>query len=208
MLIPAVLIVITLHELSHGYAAYLLGDDTAKNRGRLTLNPIAHIDIIGFLCMIVAGIGWAKPVPVSPYNFKMKNKKIGMAITALAGPAANLIIAFVFLLIRSLLIVYGYDYPILLGLASFLELTAIMSIGLMAFNLIPVPPLDGSKVLLPFLPHKVIEFFYKYERYISIVFLALLLFDVLDGVIGAVTGWFLNGIMDVIIKIFIGAGII
>ena len=94
-MIPAVLIVITLHELSHGFAAYLLGDNTAKDRGRLTFNPIAHIDIFGFLCMLVAGIGWAKPVPVSPYNFKLKNKKIGMAITALAGPLANLVLAFV-----------------------------------------------------------------------------------------------------------------
>ena len=100
-MIPAVLIVITLHELSHGFAAYLLGDNTAKDRGRLTFNPIAHIDIFGFLCMLVAGIGWAKPVPVSPYNFKMKNKKIGMAITALAGPLANLVLAFVFLFILS-----------------------------------------------------------------------------------------------------------
>ncbi|MBR4955272.1 MAG: site-2 protease family protein [Clostridia bacterium] len=207
-MIPAVLIVITLHELSHGFAAYLLGDNTAKDRGRLTFNPIAHIDIFGFLCMLVAGIGWAKPVPVSPYNFKLKNKKVGMAITALAGPLANLILAFVFLFIRTLLIIYGYDKAILLGLASFLEITAVMSIGLMAFNLIPIPPLDGSKILLPFMPPKVIEFFYKNERYISIGFLIVLMLDLLDGVINTVVGWILNGIIDLIIKIIIGVGLI
>ncbi|MBO7275277.1 MAG: site-2 protease family protein [Clostridia bacterium] len=207
-MIPAVLIVITLHELSHGFAAYLLGDNTAKDRGRLTFNPIAHIDIFGFLCMLVAGIGWAKPVPVSPYNFKLKNKKVGMAITALAGPLANLILAFVFLFIRTLLIIYGYDKAILMGLASFLEITAVMSIGLMAFNLIPITPLDGSKILLPFMPPKVIEFFYKNERYISIGFLIVLMLDLLDGVINTVVGWILNGIIDLIIKIIIGVGLI
>jgi len=207
-MIPAVLIVITLHELSHGFAAYLLGDTTARDRGRLTFNPIAHIDIFGFLCMLVAGIGWAKPVPVSPYRFRTKNKKLGMAITALAGPLANLLIAFVFLFIRTLLVIYGYDVPILLGMASFMEITAVLSIGLMAFNLIPIPPLDGSKVLLPFLPNKVIEFFYKYERYISIGFLIVLMLDLLDGIINSVVGWFINIIMDVIINIIVGVGLI
>ncbi|MBQ2865486.1 MAG: site-2 protease family protein [Clostridia bacterium] len=207
-MIPAVLIVITLHELSHGFAAYLLGDTTARDRGRLTFNPIAHIDIFGFLCMLVAGIGWAKPVPVSPYRFRMKNKKLGMAITALAGPLSNLLIAFVFLFIRTLLVIYGYDVPILLGMASFMEITAVLSIGLMAFNLIPIPPLDGSKVLLPFLPNKVIEFFYKYERYISIGFLIVLMLDLLDGIINSVVGWFINIIMDVIINIIVGVGLI
>jgi Zn-dependent protease len=111
-----------------------------------------------------------------------------MALTALAGPFANLLIAFVFLFIRTLLVIYGYDRPILLGMATFMELTAIMSVGLMAFNLIPIPPLDGSKILLPFLPGKVLEFFYKYERYISIGFLVLLMLDLLDGVINSVVG--------------------
>ena len=170
MLVPAILIVITLHELSHGYAAYLLGDETAKNRGRLTFNPIAHIDIFGFLCMLVAGIGWAKPVPVSPYNFKLKNKKLGMAITAIAGPLANLLIAFVFLFIRTVLLIYCYDYALLLGLASFLEITAIMSIGLMAFNLIPIPPLDGSKVLMAVLPERYYFSYMRFEQFGMIFF--------------------------------------
>jgi len=131
-----------------------------------------------------------------------------MAITALAGPLANLLIAFVFLFIRTLLVIYGYDVPILLGMASFMEITAVLSIGLMAFNLIPIPPLDGSKVLLPFLPNKVIEFFYKYERYISIGFLIVLMLDLLDGIINSVVGWFINIIMDVIINIIVGVGLI
>ena len=143
-IIPS-LICITLHELAHGYTAYRLGDDTAKNAGRLTLNPLKHLDPIGLLMMLVFHFGWAKPVPVNMRHFK--NPKQGMAVTALAGPACNLIITLVFLavygLLYSMLSKVGFGETLL----ELLMLTAYMSLGLCLFNLVPVPPLDGSKVM-------------------------------------------------------------
>jgi len=207
MLVPAILIVLTFHELAHGLAAYLLGDRTASSSGRLTLNPLAHIDLIGFVCMLIAGIGWAKPVPVSPYNFKIKNKKLGMAITALAGPLANLITTFVFLFIYCIIVIKSPDSAFLMGLASFLEIAAVLSLGLMAFNLLPIPPLDGFNIVLPFVPNKALEFIYKYEQYIRIGFLVLLIFNLLDGVISSVIGWSLNLVLGVIVDILVLVGI-
>lgn len=211
MLIPAVLIVLTLHELAHGLAAYLLGDNTAKAYGRLSLNPFSHIDIIGFICMLLAGIGWAKPVPVSPDRFKIKNKKLGMAITALAGPFANFLITFLGLLIWVYIINFQYDSRFLMGFADFILITSQVSVGLMVFNLIPIPPLDGSKIMFLFLPNKAISFLYRYENYIRIGFLVLLITDALDGIINMGINWILNGIIPIIIDIlnfFLKVGII
>ena len=165
------LLCITLHELSHGAAAYALGDNTAKNRGRLTLNPIKHLDPMGLLMMLVFHVGWAKPVPVNMYNFK--NPKRGMAVTALAGPASNVLIALVFVFL------YGAFY-IPLGhsqagqyVLEMLRLTAYMSIGLAIFNLLPVPPLDGSKVLFSVMKDESYYKLMRYERYGSIAMLLL-----------------------------------
>lgn len=176
-LIPA-LICITFHELSHGYIAWRLGDDTAKIQGRLTLNPLKHLDIMGLLMMLIFHVGWAKPVPVNMYRFK--NPKRGMAVTALAGPVSNFLLAVLFLLL------YGMAY-IPLGFSSWgkyplqmLELTAYISIGLGLFNLIPVPPLDGSKVLFSLMSDKGYYKLMHYERYGSILMLAL----VASGVLG------------------------
>ena len=172
------LLCITLHELSHGLVAYWLGDDTAKSRGRLTLNPIKHLDPVGLLMMLVFHVGWAKPVPVNMYKFK--NPKRGMAITALAGPGSNLLIAIVFMLL------YGAAY-VPLGMSAvgsyflqMIQLTAIMSIGLAVFNLIPIPPLDGSKVLFSLLRDEDYYKLMRYERYGGIIMLAL----VATGVLG------------------------
>lgn len=211
MLIPAVLIVLTLHEAAHGLAAYALGDKTAKAYGRLTLNPFSHIDLIGFICMLLAGIGWAKPVPVSPERFKIKNKKIGMAITAIAGPLANFLITFFCLLIWVYLVSFQEGSKILIGLADFLLITAQVSVGLMVFNLLPIPPLDGSKVLFLFLPSKTINFLYKYEQYIRFAFLILLITDLLDPIIIKGVNLVLQGIIPVILDIlnfFLKVGII
>ena len=175
--IPA-LICITLHELAHGFVAWRLGDDTAKAQGRLSLNPIKHLDVMGLMMMLLFHVGWAKPVPVNMYKFR--NPKRGMALTALAGPVSNLLIAFVFMLLYGLLFMpLGQSMAGAYVLMA-LELTAELSIGLAVFNLIPFPPLDGSKVLFSVMSD---EKYYKlmhYERYAALALFALMYFDVLD----------------------------
>ena len=171
--VPA-LICITLHELAHGYVAYRLGDDTAKRAGRLTLNPLRHIDIMGVLMMGVFKFGWAKPVPVNMWKFK--NPKKGMAITAAAGPIANLLIALVFLFL------YGFLFALLHRpgrslnwLLEMLYITAYLSIALAIFNIIPIPPLDGSKVLFSCISDRSYTKLMYYERYGMIILLVLVL---------------------------------
>ena len=169
-LIPS-LLCITLHELSHGYVAYRLGDATAKSRGRLTLNPLKHLDPMGLLMMLVFHVGWAKPVPVNMYNFK--NPKRGMAITALAGPVSNVLIAIVFVFLYGMLYIpLGYSRA---GayILEMIRLTAYISLGLAIFNLLPIPPLDGSKVLFSMIRDESYYKLMRYERYGSILMLLL-----------------------------------
>ena len=178
-LFPA-LVCITLHELSHGFVAYKLGDNTAKDRGRLTLNPLKHLDVMGLLMLLVFHVGWAKPVPVNMYNFK--NPKRGMALTALAGPVSNFLITLVFMFL------FGFAYTIVLAhysepgyyLLQMLQLTAYISLGLGMVNLIPIPPLDGSKVLLSVISDSSYQKLMRYERYGMILMILL----VSTGVIG------------------------
>ncbi|MCR5577280.1 MAG: site-2 protease family protein [Oscillospiraceae bacterium] len=175
--IPA-LICITLHELSHGLTAFALGDDTAKRMGRLTLNPIKHLDPMGLLMIVIFHFGWAKPVPVNMYRFR--HPKRDMALTALAGPVSNVLIALLFMLL------YGALYIPLAGskAGSFvlqtLQLTAWLSLGLAVFNLIPLPPLDGSKVLFSVLSDEGYGALMRYERYGSILLLILVATGVLS----------------------------
>ena len=186
-IIPA-LLCITLHELSHGYVAYKLGDNTAKERGRLTLNPLKHLDIVGLLMMMVFHVGWAKPVPVNMFRFK--NPKRDMAITALAGPVSNFLISIVFLFIFGLLYIPLQAGKLGIYILNMLEMTAYLSLGLGLFNLIPVPPLDGSKVLFSLLSN---EHYYKlmrYEKYGMIVMLIL----VSTGILGKPLSMAIHGI--------------
>ena len=176
-IIPS-LLCITLHELAHGYTAYRLGDDTAKRAGRLTLNPLKHLDPIGLLMMLVFHFGWAKPVPVNMRNFK--NPKQGMAITALAGPLCNLLITLVFLVLYGLLFKPLSNSDFGGRLLEMIVLTAYMSLGLCLFNLLPVPPLDGSKVLFSLLPDSAYVKLMQVERYGSILLLLL----VWTGILG------------------------
>ncbi|MEG0290674.1 MAG: site-2 protease family protein, partial [Erysipelotrichaceae bacterium] len=143
-LLPAVLIALTLHELAHGFVSYKLGDPTPKQEGRLSLNPFAHLDPFGTLCLIVFGFGWAKPVMVNPNYYK--NPKVGMVLTAIAGPLTNFLIAFVFLLLDVLMIRFNlaYSNSFSFYIYNLLLVTSQISIGLGVFNLIPIPPLDGS----------------------------------------------------------------
>jgi len=172
------LLCITFHELSHGFVAYLLGDDTAKRAGRLTLNPIRHIDIMGLVMMAVFHFGWAKPVPVDMRKFK--NPKGGMALTALAGPVSNLILAVLFIFFYGLLYFPIGKSAVGAYVLQMLSLGAFISIGLGIFNLIPIPPLDGSKVLFSFISNEAYGKLMRYERYGSILMIIL----VATGVLG------------------------
>ena len=159
----AVLFCLTVHETCHGLAALALGDPTAKRQHRLSLNPLRHIDWFGLLMMLVAGFGWARPVPVNPNYFKKPRQ--GMALTALAGPASNLLLALL-LLIPARLIYTSAHYSVFNQTAlDFLTSTAALSIGLGLFNLIPIPPLDGSKVLAVLLPERAYRWLMRYERF-------------------------------------------
>ncbi len=152
-----VFLCLTVHETCHGLAAYWLGDPTAKRERRLSLNPLRHIDWWGLAMMVFVGFGWAKPVPVDPRYFK--NPKRGMALSALAGPLSN------FLLAMALLLLCRLTWRVQMGLAIFFLETALLSIGLGLFNLIPIPPLDGSKVLFALLPDRQYALLLRYERY-------------------------------------------
>ena len=168
----AALIALTAHEYCHGYAAYRLGDPTAKSLGRLTLNPIRHLDPIGALCMILFHFGWAKPVPINPRYFK--NPKKGFAIVALAGPAINLILSFLsagaYLLLWALVKDVAFTSELGFNVAKngllFLFIFHSLNLGFALFNLIPIPPLDGSRLLSVILPPKQYFGLMRYERYI------------------------------------------
>ena len=167
----AALIALTVHEYCHGYAAYKLGDDTAKNFGRLTLNPIKHIDPYGAICMVLFHIGWAKPVPINARNFK--NPKRDFAITAAAGPLSNLILGFFSALLYLLVFAFvkdltfaskNFTYHLINNLLNFIFIFHSVNIGLGLFNLLPIPPFDGSRLLNVILPPKTYFEIMKYER--------------------------------------------
>ena len=173
--IVVVFIALPLHECAHGFVAKKLGDPTASNMGRLTLNPLAHFDPIGTTALILVGFGWAKPVPVNPYYFK--NRKNGMALTALAGPVSNLLIAAVALMAYKLLYYFVPVNAFVQILASVMVLIAQIDISLCAFNLIPLPPLDGSKIIGFFLPMnwyaRFENFFARYQQIVLYVMIFL-----------------------------------
>ena len=175
-IIPA-LVCIILHEISHGYVAYRLGDDTAKKMGRLTLNPIKHIDIFGLISMVVVHFGWAKPVPIDPRKFK-KPKRC-MAITALAGPVSNLLIAVIALFIYGCFLPLGSSAVGVIVLETFARL-AIFSIWLGVFNMLPIPPMDGSKFFFAIASDETYFKLMRYERYGML----LILFIAFSGLVG------------------------
>lgn len=167
-----------VHEYAHAFVADKLGDKTARLSGRFTLNPMAHIDILGAIMILFVGFGYAKPVPVNPRNFK--NPKKGMALTALAGPFSNILMAVVFMFLSNVLSLFGSSLFVQ-AFYVFFSFAASINIGLAVFNLIPIPPLDGSRVLELLIPDKYYYKFAQYERYIVIVIFGLIIFGVLDA---------------------------
>mgnify|MGYP000740520322 FL=1 len=204
--IPIVLISLSFHEFAHGWMADRLGDKTARWNGRLTMNPLRHLDPIGAFSMLFFGIGWAKPVPVNPRNFK--NPKKGMALTGLAGPVSNLLLSFIGILCYrilnavtalNILLKGGSIYYYSNASFSFFDILAIffimfstMNAYLAVFNLIPVPPFDGSRIFYFILPDKWYFSVMKYERVMMVIMLALLFTGVLSPVLSAVSGAFLS----------------
>ncbi len=170
--IMIILLINPLHEFAHAWSAYKLGDDTAKNEGRMTLSPLAHVDFLGVILLFFCGFGWAKPVPVNPNRFK--NPKKGMMLTAIAGPLSNLLAAFVGMIVFRLrsgeMDTVGY----------MLFYFILININLFVFNMIPVPPLDGSRVLTYFLPPKAALWFMKNERY----FYGIVMLLMITGILG------------------------
>jgi Zn-dependent protease len=162
--IVAIAVAISVHEFGHAYSAHLLGDDTAKMYGRMTLNPAKHIDIMGLIAMLIVHIGWAKPVPVNPNNFK--NYKVGNIIVSLSGVTANIITAIICVFINK--------YVNMFAINLIAQYVMVYNVGFAAFNLLPLPPLDGWGLISSFIPYKYNEIVYKYESMSSIISLVLI----------------------------------
>ena len=199
-LIPAVLLSLSFHEFSHGYVAFKLGDPTAKQAGRLTLNPLAHIDPLGTLCMLIFRFGWAKPVPVNVMYFK--DRKKGMAITAAAGPISNLLLAFLCLLLFVPVLVYAGWTAVGSYAANFLYILVMINVGLAVFNLLPISPLDGSKILYAVLPNKIYFSIMRYERYFQPVLFLLLWTGLLSRPISFLRDAVISGMEFLVSPIF------
>ncbi|MBO8159948.1 site-2 protease family protein [Thermosyntropha sp.] len=180
--LPAILIAITFHEYAHGQVAYLLGDNTPYYQGRLTINPLAHIDWIGFFMLLIFKFGWAKPVMVNPYNFKKVGMKRGMMLVSLAGPGMNILLAFIGMIAYKFLIPFQTSewgiYAVRL-----VEPLIWINLILAAFNLIPVPPLDGAKILAGILPDSGARAIYSLEQYGFLILLLLIFTGVTSALI-------------------------
>ena len=200
--IPGVVIAISLHEFAHAWMAVKLGDDTPIAQGRLSIDPLKHIDPIGIMMLMFCGIGWGRPVQIDSSNFSPKYRKNGEALVALAGPVMNFILAFIFTLIYGLILKYA-------GL-SFLETTpgevvlsmvqyaVILNIGLGVFNLIPLPPLDGSKIFIRFMPYNIRNWIYDHEMWFYMAFLVLWVTDLSSIIITPIMTWIYTVIVSAV----------
>lgn len=179
----AVLVAIIPHEMAHGYAAYLCGDETAKNDGRLSLNPLHHLDPIGTICLIFFKFGWAKPVMINPNNFR--DRKKGTFFVSIAGVLTNFILAIIAVIIMKYIRLSDFVFELFMNIFWF-------NIILGVFNLIPIPPLDGSKLLFSFLPPKYEYYLIKYEKYGYILLLLLIMTDNLDKILIPMVNFMIN----------------
>ena len=177
-----VLVTITVHELAHGYTAYLLGDNTAKNAGRLSLNPLAHLDPLGAILLFVTGFGWAKPVPINPFYFKGSRSR-GILLVSLAGPLSNVVLAFVLAMFVPLAARFN------MGLAQIIASAIYLNIYMAIFNLLPIPPLDGSKILASLIPKDAAyKFLSVMDQYGMILLLVLAITNVFGKIISPIAG--------------------
>ena len=203
---------IPFHEFAHGWTAERFGDRTARLSGRMTVNPFAHFDAFGTLMLFLVGIGFAKPVPINPNNFK-GNKKVGIAVTALAVPLSNLIIAFLFVVLGQLTallanVLYPVNQDFFVICILVLRLAAQVNVGLAIFNLIPLPPLDGWRILGLVLPAKWQFFAMKYQQYIMLLLFVLLAANILSTPLGIAQRWVLNLFIDITSPIATGFGLL
>jgi len=201
--IPIFLIAITVHECAHGYVAWRLGDPTARAMGRITLNPLRHLDPFGFILLLIAGFGWAKPVQINPRNFK--NEKAGMAISALAGPVSNILMAFAGLIIFNIIIIIGYKTEnfgaVMQNAISFFYLVVQLNVWFAVFNMIPIPPLDGSRLVSYFLPPS-LHYYYNYVERYGFIILILLVRSVLLTPIQFISHWIIAGMSYIVYPVF------
>lgn len=203
---------IPFHEFAHGWTAERFGDRTARLSGRMTVNPFAHFDLFGTLMLFLVGIGFAKPVPINPNNFR-GNKKVAIAVTALAGPVSNLIIAFLFVLVAQLVallanLLYPTNLDFFFICVQVLSLAAQVNIGLAIFNLIPLPPLDGWRILGLVLPAKWQFFAMKYQYYIILLLFLLLATDILSTPLGIAQRWVFQLFAQITSPIATGFGLL
>lgn len=197
IILPTTLIALTGHELAHGWVSSKLGDPTPKHEGRLTLNPLKHLDPLGTILMILTGFGWAKPVSVNPMYYK--DRKKGMALVAIAGPLSNFIMAFASILIGLILVkIFSDNYRVASGIYLFMSVFARMNLCFMVFNLIPIPPLDGAKVLGMFLPNRTYYQMLRYEQYAIILIMIFSLTGIFDRFIGTGVNLLLGGIWNIV----------
>lgn len=204
--LPAVLIAITFHEYAHAFAADRLGDDTPRRQGRLSLNPLSHLDPIGSIMLVFAGFGWGKPVEIEPRNFKRTiSMSAGEAIVSIAGPVMNFILAIVFSIILFVIVKFAPAFTITqLGfiIVNLIQITIIINVGLGVFNLIPLPPLDGSKVLNHFLPYSAKEWFARYSQVFYIVFIVLWISGIAGSIISPIINIVYQGITRLVAMLF------
>ena len=202
--IPCILIALTVHEVAHGWMAYKLGDPTAKTMGRLTLNPLKHLDPIGALCMLSFHFGWAKPVPIDSRYFKKPKRDV--ALTALAGPVSNILMAFCGILLFSILRAVFVQVGAASSFGATIQQLVLyllfyfysLNLSLALFNFLPVPPLDGSRIFLVFLPQKYYFGIMKYERYIQLALMLCLWLGFLDGILSTLVGWLASGMFALV----------
>lgn len=201
--ILALFFCLPVHEFAHGYVAYKLGDPTPKYDGRLTLNPFVHLDLWGSVCLVFAGFGWAKPVMVNPFN--LRDRKGGMALVAIAGPIANLVMMLIFALLARIVWMFAGASAWFILIVQILLSIAYINLCLAVFNLLPVPPLDGSKVLYYFLPNRIAYQIQSHEQTIYIVFMAILVLGntgILAFSIGDILGYIIDPIWYGVVVLF------